>query len=79
MRIRARSTRRRVLSAVVCAISIAAGPVAAQSIAVLHSFAAQEQLPHGLIQASDGNFYGTTSFGGRTVSAASSRSRRQEP
>ena len=64
MRIRARSTCRRVLSAVVCAMSITAGPVAAQSIAVLHSFAAQEQLPRGLIQASDGNFYGTTSFGG---------------
>jgi uncharacterized repeat protein (TIGR03803 family) len=45
-------------------MSITAGPVAAQSIAVLHSFAAQEQLPRGLIQASDGNFYGTTSFGG---------------
>ena len=64
MRIRARSTCRRVLSAVGCAVSITALPVAAQSIAVLHSFATQEQLPHGLIQASDGNFYGTTSYGG---------------
>jgi hypothetical protein len=45
-------------------VSITALPVAAQSIAVLHSFATQEQLPHGLIQASDGNFYGTTSYGG---------------
>jgi uncharacterized repeat protein (TIGR03803 family) len=65
MRINVSSTRSRlVLSAIVCAMSIAAAPAAAQSYAVLHGFQAASQSPRGLVQASDGSFYGTTSNGG---------------
>jgi uncharacterized repeat protein (TIGR03803 family) len=57
------STRSRlVLSAIVCALLIAAAPAAAQSYTVLYAFDGSDgYFPHaGLMQGSDGNFYGTT-------------------
>jgi uncharacterized repeat protein (TIGR03803 family) len=50
---------------VVCAMSIAAHPAAAQSYTVLHGFENPPQRPYGdLLLGTDGNFYGTTFFGG---------------
>ena len=65
MRVETVSARARVLlSAVACALLIAAAPAAAQTYTVLHSFAFGQPFPAGLVQAGDGNFYGTTSQGG---------------
>ncbi len=47
-----------------CAIAIATGPIQAQSYTVLYPFASGYQSPRGLVQASDGNFYGTEGPGG---------------
>src|SRR5450756_1151508 len=65
MRISVASTRGRVvLSAIVLTLLTAAAPALAQSYTVLHPFKAAQQNPGGLVQASDGNFYGTTNRGG---------------
>src|SRR5450830_1718230 len=65
MRISVASTRGRfVLSAIVLTLLAAAAPALAQSYTVLHPFKAPQQNPGGLVHASDGNFYGTTSEGG---------------
>ena len=39
-------------------------PAAAQTYTVLHAFTTAQQNPGGLVQASDGNFYGMTRHGG---------------
>jgi uncharacterized repeat protein (TIGR03803 family) len=51
-------------SLVVLTLLVAAAPAAARSYTVLYPFQIANQHPGALIQASDGNFYGTTLYGG---------------
>jgi uncharacterized repeat protein (TIGR03803 family) len=46
------------------ALCFLAGPAIAQSYSVIHSFAFGQQSPQGLIQGTDGDFYGVTAQGG---------------
>ncbi len=66
-----------VLSAIFVALSIAPAPAAAQSYTVLHPFGFEYPFPGQLIQASDGNFYGTTIPGGREQPRQQSSGSRQ--
>src|ERR1035437_1185775 len=52
------------LLATVASLFLFALPAAAQSYTVLHPFETPLQNPRGLVQESDGNFYGTTTYGG---------------